>query len=129
MASYRDIKVWQRGIDLTEQCYVATRDFPVTEVYGLISQIRRAAVSIPANVAEGYGRETPQSFVQFLRISQGSLKELETHILIAGRLRMLDAPTSERLLSECGEIGRMLRNLIRSQLTKPKQPMQGLLVH
>lgn len=75
--SYRDLKVWQAGMTLAEACYLLTKKFPREEVYGLISRIRGAAVSIPANMAEGYGRENRGEFIQFLRISQGSLKELE----------------------------------------------------
>jgi four helix bundle protein len=81
--SYRDLRVWQDAMTLAESCYRLTRQFPRDELFGLTSQIRRAAASIPANVAEGHGRESTGNFVQSLRVAQGSLKELETHLLLA----------------------------------------------
>ncbi|MDB5296543.1 MAG: ribosomal protein [Phycisphaerales bacterium] len=84
--NYRDLIAWQKGMDLVEEVYRATRLFPADEVYGLTSQIRRAAVSIPANVAEGQGRGGAAEFARFLRIAHGSLREVETHALIAERL-------------------------------------------
>jgi four helix bundle protein len=83
--SYRDLRVWQDSMALAEACYRLTRGFPKDEMFGLTSQIRRSATSIPANIAEGHGRENTRSFIQFLRIAQGSVKELETHLLIAQR--------------------------------------------
>ncbi len=76
--SYRDLRVWAEGMDPAVACYRATRKFPREEAYGMTSQIRRAAAAVPANIAEGYGRESPKELVRFLRIAQGSLKELET---------------------------------------------------
>ena len=87
--SYRDLKVWQTGIDLAEECYFVTRDFPIEERYGMISQIRRASASIPANIAEGHGRKTRAEYIQFLYIAQGSLKELETHLILSKRVKVL----------------------------------------
>lgn len=77
--SYRDLKVWQEAVNLAEICYRFTKTFPKEELYGMTSQIRRASVSIAANIAEGYGRKTRGEYIQFLYIAQGSLKELETH--------------------------------------------------
>jgi four helix bundle protein len=77
--SYRDLRVWQEAMALAELCYRHTRDFPREELFGLTTQIRRAAASIPANIAEGWGRESTGAYLQFLRIAQGSCKELETH--------------------------------------------------
>jgi len=114
LESYRDLKVWQRAMDLTEACYLQTRSFPREEMFGLTSQIRRAATSIAANIAEGYGREQTGVFVQFLRVSQGSLKELETHLLIARRVKIGSQKEAEPLLDKCQELGKMLRSLIRS---------------
>lgn len=111
--SYRDLRVWQVAIDLTVECYGATKTFPASEVYGLTAQIRRAASSIPANIAEGYGRNQVGPYVQFLRVAQGSLKELETHIIIATRIGLLSTSEQEPLLRKAEEIGRMLRALIR----------------
>lgn len=116
--SYRDLRVWQGAMMLAEECYRQTKTFPRDELFGLTSQIRRAAASIPANIAEGNGRELTQSYVQFLRIAQGSLKELETHLLLSGRVGILDAPALAELLARCEEMGKMLRALIRSLQSK-----------
>lgn len=84
--SYRDLVVWQQAMDLVVSIYETTKAWPKEELYGLTPQLRRAATSVPANIAEGYGRESRASYQQFLRIAQGSLKELETHLLIARRV-------------------------------------------
>ena len=112
--SYRDLVLWQRSMSLTEVCYRVTAEFPKDEIYGMTAQIRRAATSVPANIAEGHGRESTGSFVQFLRVAQGSLKELETHLLLVERVGIARTGVVEPVLAECDEIGRMLRALIRS---------------
>lgn len=112
--SYREFHVWQRGMDLCEAIYKVTARLPKEEVYGLTSQLRRASVSIPSNIAEGFGREQRGSFAQHLRISQGSLKELETQLLICQRVNLIPAEDVDRLLSMADEIGKMTRSLIRS---------------
>ena len=112
--SYRDLLVWQAGVELAAACYQATKTFPRDELYGMTSQIRRASTSIPANIAEGHGRDSSGHYVQFLKVAQGSVKELETHILVSQRVGLLDVEGGEPLLSRCDEIGRMLRALIRS---------------
>ncbi|MDP4025630.1 four helix bundle protein [Methylobacterium sp. NEAU 140] len=114
ITSYRDLKVWQEAMALAEACYGETREFPREEMFGLTAQIRRAATSVAANIAEGHGRETGGSFVQFLRVAQGSLKELETHIILSDRVGLLAAARAEPLLGRCEEIGKMLRALIRA---------------
>ncbi|RFB96378.1 hypothetical protein B5K08_08370 [Rhizobium leguminosarum bv. trifolii] len=114
ISSYRDLKVWQFAIELSVVCYEVTRTFPREEIYGMTSQIRRSSASVPANIAEGYGRENRGSFAQFLKIAQGSLKELETHLIIAGRIGFLQASALDELLDRCDEIGKMLGSLIRS---------------
>ena len=96
------------------ECYRRTETFPKSEVYGLTSQIRRASASVAANIAEGHGRDNTGNFVQFLRISQGSLKELETHMIIAQRVDILAQDQFQSLMQQCDEIGRMMRALIRS---------------
>jgi four helix bundle protein len=111
--SYRDLELWQRAMDLVVDCYAAARTFPDCEVYGLVSQIRRAAVSIPANVAEGQGRQHRPEFIQHLSIAYGSLTELETHIQIARRLNYLNDDNEHRLLQRTGEVGRLLNGLLR----------------
>lgn len=122
MDSYRDLVVWQKAMDLAVQCYSATQSFPTDERFGLTSQIRRSAAAIPANIAEGHGRETAGAFVQHLRIAQGSLKELETHLQLSRRLAFLDLSVCDSRLNECDEIGRMLRGLIRSLQKKVGEP-------
>jgi four helix bundle protein len=114
IGSYKDLEVWKRAMTLAESCYRSTAKFPRDAMYGLTSQIRRAAVSIPANMAEGYGRDQTGSFVQFLRIAQGSTRELETHLILAGRIGLLRADAQDSLLGECETVGKMLRSLIGS---------------
>ena len=106
--------VWNAAVELAVQCYAATRSFPGSEAYGMTSQIRRSASSVAANIAEGHGRESTAVFVHFLRVAQGSLKELETHIVISGKVGLMPAPEAERLLGASDEIGRMLRSMVRS---------------
>lgn len=111
--SYRDLRVWQVAMDLAVACYDETKAFPTSEMYGLTSQIRRSGASVAANIAEGYGREQTGSYVQFLRTAQGSLKELETHIIIATRVGYLTSIQQDELLRKSEEVGKMLRSLIR----------------
>ena len=111
--SYRDLHVWQKAIQLAKQCYLCTRPFPKEEMFGLTSQIRRAAVSVPANIAEGYGREGRREYVKFLRIAQGSLKELETHWILSQEVGIAKPANVQMLLQESDTLGRMLRSLIR----------------
>lgn len=112
--SYRDLRVWQEAMNLAEEYYRLTKLFPTSEMYGMTSQIRRAAVSVPANIAEGYGREYRQEYIQFLRIAQGSLKELETHLILSGRVELTIDSQIDPILKQCDMTGRMLRALIRS---------------
>ena len=110
--SYRDLRVWQRGMDLVAEVYEVTREFPQEERFGLTSQMRRSAISVPSNIAEGFGRESNGDFARFLRVAQGSLKELETQLLVSQRLDMLAADDADATLGKCDEIGRILRGLI-----------------
>jgi four helix bundle protein len=112
--TYKDLKVWKPAMSVAELAYKATRHFPRDEVFGMSAQIRRAATSIAANIAEGHGRETPGAFVQFVRMSQGSLKELETLVLLAMTVSLGNADELSRMVSKCDELGKMLRSLIRS---------------
>lgn len=112
--SHRDLKVWQISLDATEALYRLTADWPKHEQYGLINQIRRAAVSVPANIAEGAGRRTPGEFAHFVGIARGSLAELETLLIIARRLDYLDEPTYRAVLTDLLELGRMTTGLLRS---------------
>jgi four helix bundle protein len=110
---YRDLHVWREAMLLAEDAYRFTKPLPREELFGLTSQIRRTAASIPANIAEGYGRENTGSYIQFLRIAQGSCKELETHVLLAERV-IENIDHSKTLLNQCDAVGRMLHGLIRS---------------
>ena len=114
ISSYRDLLVWQAGVELAVACYAATRGFPRDELYGMVSQVRRASTSIPANIAEGHGRDSSGNYVQFLNVAQGSVKELETHIVVSRRVGLLADELAKDLLHRCDEVGRMLRALIRS---------------
>jgi four helix bundle protein len=110
--SYRDLKVWDKAMDLVVESYKFTEAFPKTETYGLASQIQRAAVSIPANIAEGHGREHLGDYLHHLSVANGSLMELETHLLIANRLSYIEMNDLTPVLTLTGEVGRMLAGLI-----------------
>ena len=111
--SYQELVVWQQAMDMAVNVYLATKTWPKEELYGLTSQVRRAATSVPANIAEGYGRENRGSYIQFLRIAQGSLKELETHLMIAQRVGLAPGESFEPLLRNSTSVGKLLRLLIR----------------
>ena len=108
---YRQLEVWQLAMELAEKCYLATKDFPKQELFGLVSQIRRAAVSIPANIAEGQGREHTREFLNHLSIARGSLMELETHLMLSQRVGLLPQAELEKLLALSDRISRMLSGL------------------
>jgi four helix bundle protein len=112
--SYRDLRVWNEAMDLAEAACRMTSQLPKSEVYGFTAQIRRAAASVPANIAEGYGRESRGAYIQFLRVAQGSIKDLETHVLLAGRLGLLERDATGPIITKCETVGKMLRGLIRS---------------
>jgi len=112
--SYRDLVVWQEAMNLAEAAYRTTARFPREEAYGLTAQLRRSGASVPANIAEGYGRDSKGAYVQHLRIAQGSLKEFETHLLLAERVELVDKVMLAPLLAKSEMIGKMLRSLIRS---------------
>jgi four helix bundle protein len=111
---FKDLVVWQKAMDLVTEIYKVTDDFPKREVYSLTDQIRRAAVSIPSNIAEGQAHYSHREFLHFLRHSAGSLAELETQLLIAERLEYTDQPTIANLLQRVHEVGRILNGLIAS---------------
>ena len=111
--SYRDLLIWQQAMDLVAETYALTRDWPREEIYGLTSQARRASVSIPANVAEGYGRESRASYQNFLRIAQGSIKELETLLQIAVRIGIETEDSIRPHMLRCESVGKLVRLLVR----------------
>jgi four helix bundle protein len=111
---YKDLLVWRKSVDLVHAVYVTTEQFPKRETYGLASQMQRAAVSVPSNIAEGQAYLNRREFLRFLRHARGSLAELETQLIIAIRLNYVSPPQSDRLLRDIGEIGRMLSGLVTS---------------
>jgi four helix bundle protein len=112
--SYRDLVAWQKGMDMAEAVYRVTQTWPHDEVYGLTNQARRAAVSVPVNIAEGQGRRGAAEMVHHLSIARGSLHELETHLPIALRLGYLSQAARAPHLAQTDEVGRLLGGLIRS---------------
>ena len=109
---YKELEVWKKSVALTIELYKLTGGFPVAERFGLTSQIRRASISVPANIAEGWGRGSRGEYIQFLTVARGSLMELETHLIIAGNLNFLDSEKSDRAMSMVNEIEKMLNRLI-----------------
>ncbi len=116
--SYKDLMVWQKGMSLAEMIYQITAGFPKAELYSLTDQMRRAAVSVVSNIAEGKGRDSRQEYLRFLSIAQGSLSELETQLLLSIRLKFLSEQEAKTPLSLCDEIGRMLSTM-RTKLKTP----------
>lgn len=112
--SYQELEVWQKAMTFVESVYRATQAFPKEELFGLSSQLRRAAVSIPSNIAEGQGWHTTQAFQHYLSIAYGSLQETETQIMLAHRLEYMNQAAQDELLSAASEVGRMLNGLQRS---------------
>ena len=110
--SFRDLIVWQKAMDMVERVYEVSRCYPREEQFGLTSQTRRAATSVPANIAEGHGRGTRASYAAFLGIARGSLRELETHLLLARRLRLTATEPLDAILVDVDAVGRMLHALI-----------------
>ena len=122
LKNYKDLKVWQRSYQLCLEIYKITKEFPREERYGLTSQIRRAAVSIPSNIAEGYGRKTTLEYIRFLYIAYGSNCELETQILLSGDLCYTKSGKLEMLKEGIREVERMLKALIKSLEKKHSTP-------
>lgn len=121
--SFRDLIAWQKGMELVEAVYSLTRSFPSDERFGLTLQVRRAAVSIPSNIAEGQARKATPDFIRFLRIAQGSLAEVATQVQIASRLGFIsDTSAHDEVLREAESLERILHALIRSLETKSRPP-------
>ena len=116
--TYRDLVVWQKAMEFVTDVYVASKTFPQDEMYGLTSQIRRCAISMPSNIAEGFGRKTPNEFIRFLQIAMGSLFEMQTQLEIALNLSYLTEAKHADLHEKTREIERMLSSLIRSIRTR-----------
>src|SRR3990170_487224 len=114
VTSHRDLRVWQQAMELAEQAYRMTAQLPRNEAFELSAQIRRSAVSVPANIAEGYGRGSRGSYLQFLKTARGSLLELETQVLLAHRVGLLDRARIDPLIVQGESVGKLLNSLIRS---------------
>ena len=112
--SYRDLRVWKEAVEFVKDVYVLTSRFPAIEIYGLTNQIRRAAVSIPSNIAEGQGRNSPKEFRQFLGIALGSIGELETQLIISGKIEYLSQNELSPLLTRLDDFRKMLKSLSKS---------------
>ncbi len=110
--SYKDLLVWQRGMDLVVRVYGVTAKLPTSEQFGLVAQMRRSAVSVPSNIAEGYGRQATGEYRHHLSFSRGSLLELETQLLLCRRLNYLSEPGTDAILGDITEINKMLGSLI-----------------
>jgi four helix bundle protein len=114
MKDYKELQVWQKAVALVTETYKTTRSFPGEERFGLTGQIRRAATSVPANIAEGWGRGSTKEYVQFLVVARGSLLELETHLIVCRNLGYLNDAQLDAAQGHIDEIGRMLNSLIHS---------------
>ena len=112
--SFRGLLVWQQAMDLAKECYFLTKSFAKEELYGLTSQMRRAAVSVPANIAEGSGRTTRKDYVNFLRIAQGSLRELETYLLLVPTINLVNRENIQPFLTQAESVAKLLNRLIQS---------------
>lgn len=126
MQTHKNLIVWKKSIDLVEKIYLVTRNFPKEELYGLTSQIRRATVSIPSNIAEGHGRNSDKELVRFLFISLGSASELETQLIISFRLGLINENTFSEFEQLINELIRMLTSLIRSKNNESLQNVTNL---
>jgi len=111
--SYKDLRIWQKSIELVKEIYLITKEFPKEEIYGLTSQMRRSAISIPSNIAEGKMRQHTNEYIQFLYIALGSCAELDTQLVIAGELRYFSPKIESNLSEKVDYISRMIRSLIK----------------
>jgi four helix bundle protein len=118
---HRDLAVWKKGMDLAVECHHLAEKFPKNEKDGLSIQLRRSAVSVPANIAEGLGRRSSREFVRFINIAYGSLAEVQTHLHLAHRLGFCDITAISGAIARSEEIGKMLNGLRRSLINKPSQ--------
>ena len=112
--AFRSLLGWRQAMDLARDCYFLTRRLPREELYGLTSQTRRAAISIPANIAEGNGRRTRKDYISFLHIAQGSLRELETYLILVVEVGLLREEDATPLLAQIDSVARLLNRLIQS---------------
>jgi four helix bundle protein len=119
---YKDLIVWKNGVDLAELIYKLTEDFPKREMFGITSQLRRAAVSVPSNIAEGWSRDSPKYFIQFLNVAKGSLAEMETQLILARRMKLVPVNQEENIFGLIDREARMLNSLINTIKKSIKAP-------
>jgi four helix bundle protein len=126
--SYKDLQVWQRGMDLTALVYRLCAELPADERFGLVSQVRRAAVSVPSNIAEGHQRTSTKDYLRFLSYASGSLAEVETLIELASRLYSINRISIEEVVRQADELGKMLRSLQQrlEEKLQPQSPASSL---
>ena len=122
LKNFKELNVWQKSYDLCLVIYKVTKKYPKEEIYGLVSQLRRVAVSIPSNIAEGYGRKTTSDYLRFLYIAYGSVSELETQIMISGDLDYIKEGVLTEIRDNITEVERMLKGLINSLEKKHSNP-------
>lgn len=118
MKTHKNLLVWQKSIEFVSEVYIITKHFPKEEIYGLTSQLRRCAVSIPSNIAEGAARQSNKEYIQFLYISLGSLMEIETQLIIAKNINFISESIFDELQLKIDEIGKLLNGLINFRKTK-----------
>ncbi len=114
ITTYRDLVVWQKAMDLVVHVYKLTSVFPRDELYGLTAQLRKSAISVPSNISEGQGRKSTAEFMHHLSIALGSLCEVETQLLVAGRLEYVEGAPLDTIIEQCAEVGRLLNGLYNS---------------
>ena len=125
METHKDLRVWQQSIEMVTSIYLLTRSFPKEELFGLVSQLRRAAVSVPSNIAEGYARSTDKEKLHFLRISSGSMSEIETQLMLCLNLEYIDRDKYEELSETVTSVWKQLNSLI-SSIKKRLTPQEKL---
>jgi four helix bundle protein len=110
---FTDLIIWQKGMDIAEKCYYLTKSFAKEELYGMVQQIRRSSASIPANIAEGYGRRSYGDYARFLNIAQGSINELQTHLFLSERIGLCEEDDIKSIISLLKEETRMISSLLK----------------
>lgn len=120
ISTYKKLIVWQKSVQLVADVYSLTKLFPIEERFGIVSQLNRAIISVPSNIAEGWGRALSKNYLQFLRISRGSLMEVETIILISKNLNYINEKDFEEITTKIDEVGKILQGLIKSVEQKTK---------
>lgn len=123
ISSYKDLKIWQNGIELVEIIYKVTNSFPQSEIYGLTSQIRRSAVSVPSNIAEGWGRGYNANFLQFIKIARASLYELETQLIISKKIKLITMEDFEKIQHLILIESKMINSFISTLKNKLKEAL------